>query len=121
MWGSEIRNELQNIYDREEVKTSTIFNMLRMNLELYNGKLRTLQQTRDLLEQITPSNEFNDWNLQYEAWKALTLTVEDLQVSVVIFSFLSFNLFFIIYEYCQTLSNTLKHFQTSIFKNIRCR
>ena len=68
------------------------------------------------MEQITPSDEFNDWDLQYEAWKELTLTVEDPQVSIVIFSFLNFNLFFIIYESCQTLLNTPEHFQTSIFQ-----
>ena len=62
---------MQDIYAREEAEASTIFNMLGMNLELYNQKLKTLQQTRDLLEQITPSNEFNDWDLQYVAQKEL--------------------------------------------------
>ena len=64
-----------------------IFNMLRMNLELYNRKLKTLQQTRDLLEQITPRDEFNDWDLQYVAWKELTLSVADVQVSIILFFF----------------------------------
>ena len=76
---------MQDIYAREEAEASTIFNMLRMNLELYNRKLKTLQQTRDLLEQITPSNEFNDWDLQYVVWKELTLSVEDAQVSIILF------------------------------------
>ena len=67
-----------------------IFNMLRMNLELYNQKLKTLQQTRDLLEQIFPSNEFNDWDLQYVAQKELTLSVEDVQVSIILFFFFKF-------------------------------
>ena len=82
-----------------------------MNLELYNQKLKTLQQTRDLLEQITPSNKFNDWDLQYVARKELTLSVEDVQVSIIS----------IISEYYQTLSNTLKHFRTSIFRNVTSR
>ena len=81
---------MQDIYAREEAEASTIFNMLRMNLELYNRKLKTLQQTRDLLEQITPSNEFNDWDLQYVAWKELTLSVEDAQVSIILFFFFKF-------------------------------
>ena len=76
---------MQDIYAREEAEASMIFNMLRMNLELYNRKLKTLQQTRDLLEQITPSNEFNDWDLQYVAQKELTLSVEDEQVSIILF------------------------------------
>ena len=67
-----------------------IFNMLRTNLELYNQKLKTLQQTRDLLEQITPSNEFNDWDLQHVALKELTLSVEDAQVSIILFLFFKF-------------------------------
>ena len=74
---------MQDIYAREEAEASTILNMLRTNLELYNRKLKTLQQTRDLLEQITPSNEFNDWDLQYVAQKELTLSVEDAQVSII--------------------------------------
>ena len=81
---------MQDIYAREEAEASVIFNMLRMNLELYNRKLKTLQQTRDLLEQITPSNEFNDWDLQYVAWKELTLSVEDTQVSIILFFFFKF-------------------------------
>ena len=91
---------MQNIYAREEAEASMIFNMLRMNLELYNRKLKTLQQIRDLLEQITPSDEFNGWDLQCVAWKELTLTAEDPQVSIILFSFLNFNLISIIYEYC---------------------
>ena len=71
-----------------------------MNLELYTRKLKTLQQTRDLLEQITPSDEFNGWDLQYVAQKELTLSVEDPQVSIILFSFLNLNLISIIYEYC---------------------
>ena len=70
-----------------------------MNLELYNQKLKTLKQTRDLLEQITPSNEFNDWDLQYVVQKELTLSVEDVQVSIILFSFLKFDLISIISEY----------------------
>ena len=70
-----------------------------MNLELYNRKLKTLQQTRDLLEQVTPSDEFNDWDLQYVSQKELTLSAEDPQVSIILFSFLNFNLISIIYQY----------------------
>ena len=81
---------MQDIYAREEAEASMIFNMLRTNLELYNRKLKTLQQTRDLLEQITPSNEFNDWDLQYVAQKELTLSVEDVQVSIILFFFFKF-------------------------------
>ena len=81
---------MQDIYAREEAEASTIFNMLRTNLVLYNQKLKTLQQTRDLLEQITPSNEFNDWDLQYVAQKELTLSVEDVQVSIILFFFFKF-------------------------------
>ena len=81
---------MQDIYAREEAEASTIFNMLRTNLEIYNRKLKTLQQTRDLLEQITPSNEFNDWDLQYVAQKELTLSVEDVQVSIILFFFFKF-------------------------------
>ena len=81
---------MQDIYASGEAEASTIFNMLRTNLELYNRKLKTLQQTRDLLEQITPSNEFNDWDLQYVARKELTLSVEDVQVSIILFFFFKF-------------------------------
>ena len=81
---------MQDIDAREEAEASTIFNMLRTNLELYTQKLKTLQQTRDLLEQITPSNEFNDWDLQYVAQKELTLSVEDVQVNIILFFFFKF-------------------------------
>ena len=53
------------------------------NLELYNRKLETLEQTRDLIEQMTPVDEFNEWDALYTAQKELKLDVVDQRVSII--------------------------------------
>ena len=55
------------------------------NLELYNGKLKTLEITRDLIEQVTPTDEFNKWDSLDIAQKELILDVVDPLVSIIHF------------------------------------
>ena len=56
-----------------------------MNLELYNQKLKTLEKTRNLIEQMTPADEFNEWDCFYIAQKELKLDVVDQGVSIILF------------------------------------
>ena len=47
------------------------------NFELYNQKLKTLEKTRNLIEQVTPVDEFNEWDCLYLTCKELKLDVVD--------------------------------------------
>ena len=55
------------------------------NLELYNQKLKTLEKTRDLIEQMTPADEFNEWDCLHIAQKELKLDVVDQGVGIIHF------------------------------------
>ena len=61
------------LYDHEEAETSTLYNMLLTNLELYNRKLLTLERTRDVIEGMTGAEDFNKWDGMYMARKVLKL------------------------------------------------
>ena len=51
-----------HLYDHQEAEASTLYNMICTNLELYNQKLATLQNTREMIENISNSDEFNEWD-----------------------------------------------------------
>ena len=80
---AEVKEELKIIYSCEEAEASTIYNLLMMNLELYNQKLKTLEKTRDLIEQMTPADEFNEWDGMYTARKMLDLNIIEPHVSII--------------------------------------
>ena len=82
---AEVKEELKTIYSCEEAEASTIYNLLMTNLELYNQKLKTLEKTRDLIEQVTPVDEFNEWDCLYVTHKELKLDVVDQRVSIIHF------------------------------------
>ena len=64
-----------HLYDPQEAEASTLFNMICTNLELYNQKLATLQNTREMIENISNSDEFNEWDGMYTARKMLDLNI----------------------------------------------
>ena len=80
---ADVKEELKTIYSCEEAEASTIYNLLMTNLELYNRKLKTLEKTKDLIEQMTPADEFNEWDCLYIAQKELKLDVVDQGVSII--------------------------------------
>ena len=41
---AEVKEELKTIYSCKEAEVSTIYDLLMMNLELYNRKLKTLEK-----------------------------------------------------------------------------
>ena len=61
------KQQLMDLYDQQEAEVSMLFNMLLMNIELYNRKLSSLEMTRDLIEGMTGPDELNNWDGKYEA------------------------------------------------------
>ena len=49
-----------HLYDHQEAKASTLCNMICTNLELYNQKLAILQNTQEMIENISNSDKFNE-------------------------------------------------------------
>ena len=62
-----------DLYDQQEAEASTLFNMILVNIELYNRKLSSLEMTRHLIEGMTGPDEFNNWDEKYEARVAMKL------------------------------------------------
>ena len=71
------------LYDCQEAKASTLYNMICPNLELYNRKLSTLQSTREMIENISNPDEFNEWDEMYAARKMLKLDILEPHVSII--------------------------------------
>ena len=70
-----------HLYDCQEAEASTLYNMICTNLELYNRKLATLQNTREI--NISNSDEFNEWDGMYTARKMLDLNIIEPHVSII--------------------------------------
>ena len=72
-----------HLYDHQEAEASTLYNMICTNLELYNQKLATLQNTREMIENISNSDEFNEWDGIYTARKMLHLNIIEPHASII--------------------------------------
>ena len=72
-----------HLYDHQEAEASTLYDMICTNLELYNRKLTTLQNTREMIENISNSDEFNEWDGMYTARKMLDLNIIEPHVSII--------------------------------------
>ena len=72
-----------HLYDHQETEASTLYNMICTNLELYNRKLATLQNTREMIENISNSDESNEWDGMYTARKMLDLNIIEPHVSII--------------------------------------
>ena len=96
------------LYDHQEAKASTLYNMICTNLELYNQKLSTLQSTREMIENISNPDEFNEWHEMYTARKMLKLDILEPHVSIIDIFNICY-LFEYIVEHYQILLNTFKY------------
>ena len=72
-----------HLYGHQEAEASTLYNMICTNLELYNQKLATLQNTREMIENISNSDEFNEWDGMSTARKMLDLNIIEPHVSII--------------------------------------
>ena len=82
-WNKEIENKLKGVYDMREAEVSVLFNMIIDHVELYNRKLGSLSNTREILEGMMNIDEFNEWDKQYMARKKLKVDiVDDMDVNI---------------------------------------
>ena len=72
-----------HLYECQEAEASTLYDMICTNLELYNQKLTTLQNTREMIENISNSDEFNEWDGMYTARKMLDLNIIEPHVGII--------------------------------------
>ena len=72
-----------HLYQHQEAEASTLYDMICTNLELYNRKLTTLQNTQEMIENISNSDEFNEWDGMYTARKMLDLNIIEPHVSII--------------------------------------
>ena len=70
--------------------------------------MSTLQSTREMIENISSPDEFNEWDEMYAARKMIKLDILEPHVSI-IDTFNICYLFEYIVEHYQTLLNTFKH------------
>ena len=61
------------MYDKGEAEASIMFNMIMDHVELYNRKMDSLSDTREILEGMMNADAFNEWDNQYVARKKLVL------------------------------------------------
>ena len=96
------------MYDKGEAEASIMFNMIMDHVELYNRKMDSLNDTREILEGMMNMDAFNEWDNQYVARKKLKVrSVDDTDVSI----FYIIYLIFISLKIFQTLSNFLNTFE----------
>ena len=72
-----------HLCEHQEAEASTLYDMICTNLELYIQKLTTLQNTREMIENISNSDEFNEWDGMYKARKMLDLNIIEPHVSII--------------------------------------
>ena len=71
------------MYDKGEAEASIMFNMIMDHIKLYNGKMDSLSDMREILEGMMNTDAFNEWDNQYMARKKLKLSiVDDTDVSI---------------------------------------
>ena len=95
------------MYDKSEAEASIMFNMIMDHVELYNRKMDSLSDMREILEGMMNADAFNEWDNQYVARKKLKVRSED-DTDVSIFYIIY--LIFINLKIFQTLSNFFEHF-----------
>ena len=69
-------------------------------------KITTLNITRDIIQDFTGPDEFNEWDKKFQA--RIPLTTDTVQILVSIFSSFSFKILLFIYN-SQTFPNTFEH------------
>ena len=95
------------MYDKGEAEASIMFNMIMDHVELYNRKMDSLSDTREILEGMMNANAFNEWDNWYMARKKLKVSsMDDTDVSI----FYIIYLIFINLKIFQALSNYFEHF-----------
>ena len=79
------------MYDKGEAEASVVFNMIMDHVELYNRKIDSLSDTREILEGMMNMDVFNEWDYQYLARKKLKVSiVDDTDVSIFYIIYLIF-------------------------------
>ena len=69
------------LYDCQEAEASTLYNMICTHL--YNRKLSTFQSTREMIENISNPDKFNEWDEMYATRKMLKLDILEPHVSII--------------------------------------
>ena len=79
------------MYDKGEAEASVMFNMIMDHVELYNRKIDSLSDMREILERMMITDAFNEWDNQYVARKKLKVSiVDDTDVSIFYIIYLVF-------------------------------
>ena len=79
------------MYDNSEAEASNLFNMIMDHVELYNRKMDSLSDTREILEGMMNTDAFNEWDNQYVDRKKLKVgTVDDTDVSIFLYYLFNF-------------------------------
>ena len=98
---------MMSVYDQQEAETSDLYNIICANIELYNRKITTLNMTRDIIQDFTGPDEFNEWDIKFQA--RILLMIDTVQMLVSIFSSFSLKILLFIFN-SRTLSDILEHF-----------
>ena len=94
------------MYDKGEAEASIMLNMIMDHVELYNRKMDSLSDTREILEGMMNTDAFNEWDNQYMARKKLKVSsVDDTDVSI-------FYIIYLIFINLKIFSNTIELFKT---------
>ena len=81
-----------------------MFNMIMDHVELYNRKIDSLSDMREILERMMNADAFNEWDNQYVARKKLKVSiVDDTDVSI-------FYIIYLIFINLKVFSNTIELF-----------
>ena len=81
------KQQLIELYEHEEAEASALFNLILGNIELYNRKLSSLDLTRHLIEGMTGSDEFSEWDSKFKARVPMKLdTLKERPVSIFFFN-----------------------------------
>ena len=71
------------LYDCQEAEASILYNRICTHLELYNQKLSTFQSTREMIENISNPDKFNEWDEMYATRRMLKLDILEPHVSII--------------------------------------
>ena len=82
---------MKGVYDKGESKASVLFNMIMDHVELYNRKMDSLSNMREILEGMMNIDAFNEWDNQHMAREKLKVSiVDDTEISIFYIIYLIF-------------------------------